>query len=177
MKQSGPRSISEWQSTFAIKVLWNWSHLLGVGRSGRAILILQGCLPIVVSLCHTHALSVSVSGIFERPPVTDKQPQLHSPSRCRGQSDKSRFATIWHPHHKGLQWWALQDPLGSLWCVCGCRILVLRAAHYSRISFLRDGKGRALVRMLASDLRFQKGWRGSTYMWCPTFWATPRHAG
>lgn len=36
-------------------------------------------------------------------------------------------------------------------------ILGLRATPCSRIRFLRDGKGRAMVEMLGSDLRPQKG--------------------
>lgn len=39
----------------------------------------------------------------------------------------------------------------------GSRVLVLRAAHYSRIRFLRDGKGRALVRISGLDPKHQKG--------------------
>ena len=54
---------------------------MGVGRSGSAVLILQGYLPIVIYLCHVRALSVSVPGITERPPVTDQQLQPHGPSR------------------------------------------------------------------------------------------------
>lgn len=37
---------------------------MGVGRSGRAVLILLGYLPIVIYLCHVRALSVSVYLLF-----------------------------------------------------------------------------------------------------------------
>lgn len=39
----------------------------------------------------------------------------------------------------------------------GSRVLVLRAAHDSKIKFLRDGKGRVLVRISGSDPKHQKG--------------------
>ena len=110
----------------------------------------EGCpYPLRVSthsgISVSHLCSVNIPCITERPPATDQQPQIYGPSRHESQIDKICLATKSCTHI--IRDCADEHPKSHLEAhVEGWgRILGPRAAHYSRISFLKDGKGRAMV--------------------------------